>query len=132
MTTAVGSDRPKLSDLYKHVVPYMGKKWEDLAYRLLQEDDTYHISRISYDNKTKDVTECAKEMLQLWLSMSYPDTTWNKLISELKEKPVELRFLAQQIEDKMLPGTETECVCVCACVHVHVCACVHTHMCVCM
>ena len=63
--TTVGNSRPKQSDLNKHVVPYLGNKWEDLAYRLLQKDNTYHISRTSDKNKTKGVTECAKEILQL-------------------------------------------------------------------
>ena len=56
--TTVGNSRPTLSDLNKHVVPYLtGKKWEDLAYRLLQEDHTCYISRISDENKTKGVRE---------------------------------------------------------------------------
>ena len=86
-------------------MPYLGKKWEDLAFRLLPDKDTNHISQISEENRTRGVTECAKEMLKLWLSKDYPDTTWNKLISELRERPVELAYLAKQIEDKLLPGT---------------------------
>ena len=106
------------NDLNEHVVPYLGRKWEDLAYRLLPEEDTYHISRISDENRTKGVTDCAKEMLRLWLSKNYPNTTWNMLISELKERPIELMFLAQQIEDKLLPGTE----------HTYIHAYIHTYI----
>ena len=95
----VGDDRPALKLLNKHVRKEVSSKWHDLGLELLEQEDEEKLNEIKTNNPS-DVSECCKEMFQLWLRKC-TNATWNQLIQALKE--VELNNLATAIEGMLIP-----------------------------
>ena len=90
-----GCDRPALKLLNKHVRKHIPSvKWHDLGLELLEQEDEETLNQIKA-NYPNDVSECCKEMFQLWLSKC-ATATWNQLIQALRE--VDLNNLATTIE----------------------------------
>ena len=86
----------------KHVRPIVSSKWQDLGLELLEPEDEKSLNEISFNNPS-DVSECCKEMFQLWLRKC-TNATWNVLIQALKE--IGLNNLATTIEGMLLPTDE--------------------------
>ena len=111
----IGCDRPALKLLNKHVRKEVSTKWHDLGLELLEQEDEAKLNEIK-SNNSSDVSECCKEMFQLWL-MKCTNATWNQLIQALKE--VDLNNLATSIEGMLMPTDEI--VCANAGVYMYVC-----------
>ena len=86
----------------KHVRKEVSSKWHDLGLELLEKEDEEKLNEIKTNNPS-DVSECCKEMFQLWLRKC-TNATWNQLIHALKE--VELNNLATTIEGMLIPTEE--------------------------
>ena len=86
----------------KHVRKEVSSKWHDLGLELLEKEDEEKLNEIKTNNPS-DVSECCKEMFQLWLRKC-TNATWNQLIQALKE--VELNNLATTIKGMLLPMDE--------------------------
>ena len=100
----IGCDRPALKLLNKHVRKHLPSvKWHDLGLELLEQEDEETLNQIKA-NYPNDVSECCKEMFQLWLSKC-ATATWNQLIQALRE--VDLNNLATTIEG-MLKNTVSD------------------------
>ena len=98
-----GYDRPALKLLNKHVRKVVSSKWHDLGLELLEQEDEEKLNEIKKNNPS-DMSECCKEMFQLWLRKC-ANATWNQLIQALKE--VELNNLAATIEGMLIPTQDT-------------------------
>ena len=86
----------------KHIRKGVSSKWHDLGLELLEQEDEERLNEIKTNNPS-DVSECCKEMFQLWLRKC-TNATWSQLIQALKE--VELNNLATTIEGMLLPTEE--------------------------
>ena len=98
-----GYDRPALKLLNKHVRKDVSSKWHDLGLELLEQEDEERLNEIK-NNNPSDISECCKEMFQLWLRKC-TNATWNQLIQALKE--VELNNLAAKIDGMLIPTDDT-------------------------
>ena len=74
-TWYLGTDRPKLKDLYKHVTPCYAAHWEDIGIYL--DIELGHLKAIKKNNPG-DVSDCCKDLWKKWLETD-PDATWEKL-----------------------------------------------------
>ena len=63
---------------------------------LLEQQDEKDVVIIKKNN-AGNISECCKEMLELWLSRQ-PNATWNQLICALKAPGIELNNAASKIE----------------------------------
>ena len=63
----VGTDRPALKYLYKHVNIGITNKWYEIGVELLEPGDEVDLDTIKY-NHPGDADKCAAEMLKLWLA----------------------------------------------------------------
>ena len=79
-------------------------KWHDLGLELLEQEDEESLHHIRSNSKPYDVTECCKEMFQLWLRKC-KIATWNRLVHALNE--VGLIQLATKIEGMLSDGHDT-------------------------
>ena len=96
----IGTDRPTLKYLHRHVIYYIGPKYYSIGLELLDVDNVSRLEVIRENNPNKS-KECAAEMLHLWLETS-EDASWNKLIQALRQPHVGLLFLASEIEKVLL------------------------------
>ena len=99
----VGTDRPALKYLNRHVRAYIGTKWHDVGVELLNVQDEPALNAIKV-NFFRDVDECTAEMLQLWLKRK-PDASWNQLIKAFRARNINLETLASEIEGMLSKGT---------------------------
>ena len=99
MCALVGQNRPALKLLNRHVRNEVSFKWHDLGLELLEQEDERKLSEIQRNNP-HDVSECCKEMFQLWLSSSN-NATWNRLIQALRD--IGLKSLSTTIEGMLIP-----------------------------
>ena len=97
----IGSDRPLLRDLHKHVVMEAAHKWRNLGMELLKYDPI--LDTIATDYSHDDVS-CCSRVFKRWLFTS-TDASWNQLIRALRSPTVQLHWLADQLEEMM----NTEC-----------------------
>ena len=98
---SLGYDRPSLRDLHNHVIPAVASKWRDLGVQLLNPSTSDNILEIIKENHPQDVMGCCKYMLQKWLD-TIPDASWNQLLEALRSPCVQLNFLADQVECKLI------------------------------
>ena len=100
----VADEKPKMSELNKHLVKYCGL-WRAIGLKLGLEDDL--LETISRDN-SKQHQECFRVMLQKWLVQDV-SSTWNTL---------ELAITNAQRDDLSLDNISEsmymECVCSCS------------------
>ena len=71
-------------------------RWYDLGLELLGDDDIEALNKIKRVNKN-DYRVCCTEMFQLWLQKQ-PTASWKQLIESLRQPSVNLKELANQIE----------------------------------
>ena len=98
----IGSDRPTLKHLYKHVVKHAAYKWRDLGVQLLEDNQIIMLDMIA-TNHPLDIAICCKVFMK-WLETRV-DASWNQLIRALRSPTVQLISLADQLEQMM----STEC-----------------------
>ena len=101
----IGSDKPLLKDLYVHVVNRVAPKWKDLGIQLLRPDQEKMIDTIEA-NCPHDVLNCCKRLLKKWLDTTI-DATWNELMRALRRPSVQLDYLADQLEQMLIPECKT-------------------------
>ena len=75
-------------------------KWYDLGVELLAEEDVQALDEIQ-SNYPRDANMCCTKMFQLWLDKQ-PKASWRQLIEALREPNIELKELANTIEQKLL------------------------------
>ena len=105
MVFVVGTNRPTLKYLNRHVRPDIASKWHDVGVELLDEEDESALDAIK-SNSSGDVDKYTAEMLQLWLRRK-PDASWNQLIEALRAPSIKLETLALKIEGMLSKGTIT-------------------------
>ena len=107
----IGTDRPNLKYLNKHVKANITTKWHDIGVELLDVEDIPLLNTIKI-NHPVDADKCTGEMLQLWLERK-SDASWNQLIQAFREANIKLETLASKIEGMLSKGIMFVCVCVC-------------------
>ena len=80
-TLPVGSDRPKLKDLYKHATPCYAAHWEDIGVYLDIELGRLNIIKADHPG---DTSGCCKDLWKKWLELD-PDATWEKLFTAIDD-----------------------------------------------
>ena len=100
MFSYIGSERPALKYLNRHVVIPIASKWHDVGLELMDIEDETELDLI----KTEDAgnKERTRKMLKLWCDKK-TDASWNNLINVLKNPVIGLYPLALQIEGMLLP-----------------------------
>ena len=96
----VGKNRPTLKLLNKLAKVYATAKWYDLGVELLAEEDVQALDEIQ-SNYPRDASMCCTKMFQLWLDKQ-PEASWRQLIEALRESNIELKELANTIEQKLI------------------------------
>ena len=79
-------------------------KWYDLGVELLEEEDMPALDEIQ-DKYSTDASMCCTKMFQLWLDRQ-PEASWRQLIQALREPNIELKDLANTIEQKLISINE--------------------------
>ena len=79
-------------------------KWYDLGVELLAEEDVKALDEIR-SNYPRDASTCCTKMFQLWLDRQ-PEASWRQLIEALREPNIELKELANTIEQKLISVNE--------------------------
>ena len=69
----IDRDHPALKYLNKYVKEEACINWHDLGLELLEPEDKGKLNEIQYSSH-RDVSECCKQMFQLWLEKC-PDAT---------------------------------------------------------
>ena len=80
-TTPVGTYRPNLKDLYKHVTKYYAAQWKNIGISL--DIELAHLNIIKA-NCPGDVVRCCNDLWDKWLELD-PDATWDKLFTAIDE-----------------------------------------------
>ena len=75
----IGTDRPILKYLNRHVKPNIAPEWFNIGVELLDDADVPVLNGIKTDHPG-DSNKCIEKMLGLWLKRK-SDVTWNKLIA---------------------------------------------------
>ena len=101
----VGTDRPYLKYLYKHVKTGITSKWYDIGVELLDPGDEVDLDTIN-NNHPGDADKCTAVMLKLWLARK-SEASWNVLLKALKEPHIKLYFLASSIDAMLFKGIFT-------------------------
>ena len=105
LSVYVGTDRPALKYLYKHVKVGITSNWYQIGVELFDPGDEGALDVIS-NNHPGDVDKCTAEMLKLWLARK-PEATWNVLLMALKEPHIKFNTLASTINGLLLKGMFT-------------------------
>ena len=95
----VGSDRPALKYLNRHVVIPIAPKWHDVGLELMEVEDEKELDQIKAEGS--DNKENTKRVLKLWLDKN-PHASWNDLILVLRIPTIGLRTTALEIEGMLL------------------------------
>ena len=102
----VGTDRPTLRYLYRHVKADITNKWYEIGVELFDDGDVTILNTVK-DNYPKDADKCTVEMLSLWLARK-PKASWDQLLAALKESHIKLDYLASKVNAMLLKGTFTK------------------------
>jgi len=93
-------DRPFPKDLQNHVVPGAAIKWKYIGTQLFDPTSGDMLDIIEKECQN-DIKRCCICMLDKWLDKT-PDASWNQVLAALRTPSVELNYLADQIEQKLL------------------------------
>jgi len=96
----VGSDRPAVKYLHRHVQAIAGS-WYDIGIELMETEDEDSLNTLR-DQHGPNTVVGAKEMLRFWLRRQ-PHASWNQLISVLRLPHIGLDSKALEIENLLLP-----------------------------
>ena len=97
----IGSDKPTIKLLIKHVRLNIASRWYDLGTQLLSSDQCKKLDTIELDHRN-NVEMCCTKMLVFWLEVD-ATATWDKLIKALQ--CVGLDAVAETINQVVLKGT---------------------------
>ena len=102
----VGSDQPRLRDLYEHVVKEAAYKWRHLRVELLP----YQLNELDIidANWPHDAVRCCMNVFQKWLEYT-ANASWDQLIRALRS--VQLDSLAVQLEQMIIREGELYSTC---------------------
>ena len=75
-----------------------------MGVELLSEEDVQALDEIQ-NNYPKDANTCCTKMFKLWLDRQ-PEASWRQLIQALREPNIELKELANIIEQKLISINE--------------------------
>ena len=103
MSCPVGTDRPALKYLYRHVRADITGKWHDIGVELFDAEDESVLNTIRV-NYPGDADKCTAEMLQSWRDRQ-SDASWNMLIQAFRAPSIKLEVLASKIENMLSKGT---------------------------
>ena len=81
ISTELGSDKPKISELHDHVRGVIAPQWYDLGIQLLDDEHTEKLDVIQSNHR--DSEQCCTAMFQCWLKVDKA-ASWDKLITALK------------------------------------------------
>ena len=98
----IGSDRPALKYLFKHVKAGIANKWYEIGVELFDHEDVAVLDVIK-ENHPGDVDKCTAEMLNSWLNRKC-EASWNLLLTALREPHIKLKPLASAINALLLQG----------------------------
>ena len=97
----IGTDRPALKYLNRHVRTDIATVWYDIGMELLDPRDEQELYVIK-NSSSKDMVKCT-EMFELWLRRK-PNASWNSLIEAFRAPGIELGTLASKIESMLSKG----------------------------
>ena len=95
----IGTDKPTLKLLHKHVKDEVATKWRDLGVELLEEESRHMLNIFEVDRN--GVQECCSRMFDYWLEID-TEASWNALINALEE--IGEKVLAAKIKKDVLKG----------------------------
>ena len=98
----IGTDRPALKYLNRHVRANITGKWHDIGVELFDVKGEPVLNTIRINNPG-NADQCTAEMLQLWLDRQ-PDASWNQLIQAFRAPNIKLEALASKIEEMLSKG----------------------------
>ena len=75
-----------------------------MGVELLAEEDVQALDEIQ-SNYPSNASMCCTKMFQLWLDRQ-PEASWRQLIKALREPNIELKELANTIEQKLISINE--------------------------
>ena len=104
MFLSIGTERPALKYLNRHVVVNITDKWYNIGVELLDVGDEIVLNTIG-TNHPGDAEKCTEKMLQLWLERR-SDANWNRLIQALRMPNIRLDTLASKIESMLNKGSQ--------------------------
>ena len=102
LLTYIGSDRPGLKYLNRHVVTAIAPKWYDVGLELMDVQDEKEMKVIRAEQSISDDKQRAKKMLEFWLERK-ADASWNDLLKALKMPSIGLDATALAIERLLMP-----------------------------
>ena len=99
----IGSNRPAMKYLNRHVVANIAACWQEVGYELLEteREDEIQLNTIKSEPGLNN-KERAIKMLTLWRDKN-PCASWNDLIKALRVPSIGLFTTAVDIEAKLLP-----------------------------
>ena len=97
----IGSQRPSLKYLNRHVVEPIASVWYNVGVELMKEEDVGALGVIKTTTDL-DNEERTRRMLLLWLERE-TDASWNNLINALGCPSVKLYYLASQLQKMLIP-----------------------------
>ena len=89
------SDRPTLRDLVNFVVPQACAKWYNLGLQLFNPRDEGILTSMKKETSKSSEDHCT-EVFHHWLTTK-KNATWNKLITSLKSRSVNLPNVARDV-----------------------------------
>ena len=92
----VGSDRPAMKYLNRHVAVEIACKWYDVGIELMNTEDEQLLNTMRAQHGSNSI-EGSKEMLREWLQRK-PDASWIQLIAALKVSSIGLNERARNLE----------------------------------
>ena len=98
----VGTDRPALKYLNKHVKADIASKWYDIGLELFDVEDEPMLSTIE-SSYSGDVNKCTIEMLQLWRTLK-PNASWGQVLEAFRKPNIGLDDSAVRIEGMLYEG----------------------------
>ena len=97
----LGSDRPALKYLNRHVVKRIAAKWYDIGLELMEIEDQENLTTMKVQYAAS-IVEGSNQMLRFWLDRQ-PHASWNQLIEALKANHIGFYSLAVDIERMLYP-----------------------------
>ena len=78
----------------------VAQKWRDLGVQLLRSDQENLLNIIAKDHP-HDAVRCCQCVFETWLETA-ADPTWNQLLEALRSPGIQLSYVADQLEQKMI------------------------------
>ena len=92
----VGSDRPAIKYLHRHVAEEIACKWYDIGIELMNIEDEKRLNTMLAQHGSNSI-EGSKKMLRTWLERKL-DASWIRLIAALKVSSIGLNETAHNLE----------------------------------